>query len=492
MRQPRYSIANLTLAGVALCVWPLRAVAQAPEPEAYSLGRAIAVALANSQTLADAELGVRIARQQVREAWSSVLPEVRASAQYDRNLRVQQAFLPALIFDPNASPDDLIPVRFGADNTWRAGLDVSQPLFEVAAFIGVGAAGRFRALQREVRRGTAQQVVSTVRQAYFAALLADEELRLTERSIERVRQTLSETQAMNRAGLASEYDVLRLDVQHANLAANLERAQNAATAAKRALLVEMGLDPNAPIALAGALSEMNLVETSANDAANQELLHLAGPAVSADSSYDAWWRTAANERSDLRQLESMVLLEEARAAVERAEFFPKISLFTNYSVTAQENGSPSFFGETAQQRTSTAIAGLRVELPVFTGFSRSARVAQASAQAEQNELRLEQARLRAEHEVRTLVDNVHEARRRAAVQRGAVAQARRGFAIAAAEYREGVGSQLQVTDAEVALRESEFNYAQAVFDYLTARARLDLAMGTVPEAAGEFQPSGSN
>jgi outer membrane protein TolC len=37
-----------------------------------------------------------------------------------------------------------------------------------------------------------------------------------------------------------------------------------------------------------------------------------------------------------------------------------------------------------------------------------------------------------------------------------------------------------VTDAELALRQSEFNYAQAVYDYLTAQARLDLAMGRVP------------
>ncbi len=67
-----------------------------------------------------------------------------------------------------------------------------------------------------------------------------------------------------------------------------------------------------------------------------------------------------------------------------------------------------------------------------------------------------------------------------------MAQARRGFEIASAEYREGLGSQLQVTDAEVALRETEFNYARAVYDYLTARAQLELATGLVPEAPQDF------
>ena len=49
-----------------------------------------------------------------------------------------------------------------------------------------------------------------------------------------------------------------------------------------------------------------------------------------------------------------------------------------------------------------------------------------------------------------------------------------------AQYREGIGTQLELTDAEVALRQSEFNYAQAVYDYLVARAQLDQATGRVP------------
>ena len=54
------------------------------------------------------------------------------------------------------------------------------------------------------------------------------------------------------------------------------------------------------------------------------------------------------------------------------------------------------------------------------------------------------------------------------------------FEIASAQYREGLGSQLELTDSEVALRESEFNYAQAAYDFLVAQANLDLAVGSVP------------
>ena len=485
-------VAGMRLATVLamLLSMPRGALGQGAPAETYTLGRAIAVGLANSITLDEAEFGREVADQMVREAWSSVLPDLSANVSYSRNLMVQEIFLPAFIFDSTASPDDLVPVKVGSDNQWQAFISASQPLFDTRAFIGVGAAGRFRALQHEMVRGTTQQVVSGIRQWYFAALLAAEELRLTEQSIRRVRQTLEETRAMNRAGLVSDYDVLRIEVQLSNLEANVRRAENAATAGKRRVLVEMGLDVDMSIGLAGRLGAVDLDDPAANDPDNAELLSMAGAMGAEQLPYEDLVRVALRRRSDLRQLRSGVLVDEARVAVERAQFFPTLSIFSSYNVAAQDNGSPSFFGEGPKQRTTSAAAGFRLEVPIFRGFSRSARVQQARATVRQNEARLERAGLVARNQVRTLLDNVREARQRAASQQRAVEQARRGFEIASAEYRAGLGSQLQITDAEVALRESEFNYARAVYDYLMARSQLDLALGTVPETAGELRAQG--
>lgn len=480
----RAAVSSLTAlvvtAVLATPAFPQQATGAGP----ISLGRAIQVALDNSRLLEDAEMEFQVAGQQVREAWSAVMPEVRANASYARNLRVQEAFLPAIIFDPNASPTDLIPVRFGSDNTWRLGLTFDQPLFEAGVFIGVGAAARYQELQAERVRGTAQQVVTAVRQAYFDALLAEEEVRLTENSIERVRRTLEETRAMNRAGLASAYDVLRLEVQLGNLEPNLQRAVNAVAAAKRRLLVEMGLDPGEPIVLEGSLSTMDLSAPDLNVQENAALLRVTGAADLVGGDLAALVPLAERQRSDLRQLDANISLEGSRLAVERAEYFPKLSVFSNYDITAQENGGLNFFGGGSNQRTATTVAGLRVEVPIFIGFSRDARVRQAGARVRQNEARRERAEQETVSEVRTALENVDEALARAAAQQRAVAQAQRGFEIASAEYNAGVGSQLQITDAEVALRETEFNYARAVYDYLTARAQLEAAVGDVPDRAG--------
>jgi outer membrane protein TolC len=205
-----------------------------------------------------------------------------------------------------------------------------------------------------------------------------------------------------------------------------------------------------------------------------------------EESVDDLIATAMRRRTDLVQLRSAILLEEARRRVEVAEFFPRLSLFSNYSFLAQEDGSPTFFGENEFQRTSAAAAGIQVEIPIFQGFRRAARMSQRTAAIRQNETRLALAEQDAVNQVRSLHEAVEEALQRARSQRRAVAQAGRGFEIAAAEYREGVGSQLQVTDAEEALRQSDFNYASAIHDYLVARAQLEMAIGLVPEEPGEF------
>lgn len=471
-------------AAVLVLVAPAGMARAQETAQAVSLSRAINIALTNSPALDAAEFGLRAAGQQVREAWGTLLPDVTASATYQRNLKLQQIFLPARFLDPSAPEGAVTPITVGSDNNWGAALTASQKLFEVSAFIGVGAAGRFKGLQEEIVRGTAQQVVANVRLAYFDALLADEQLRLTEQSIARITRTLEETRARHAAGLASEYDVLRFEVQLANLAANVEAERNQVAAARRRLLLEMGLDLATPIVLEGRLNEVNLVDMAANAGPQLEILTLAGAADAAERPDDELIEVAHRRRSDLRQLRSTVSLEEARLGVERAEFFPKLSLFSNYNVAAQEDGSPNFFGEGPTSRVTTAAAGLRVDVPVFRGFSRMARVAQAEATVRQQEARLARAELLARQEVTTLAASVREARRRAEARRRTVEQARRGFEIATAEYREGVGSQLQVADAEVALAEAEVGYARAVYDYLAARAQLDLALGLTPERAG--------
>ncbi|CAN5180476.1 TolC family protein [soil metagenome] len=452
--------------------------------DTLTLERAVQTALQRNRDVRAARLALDEAGGQASEAWAGVLPSVDLNASYTRNISPPVSFLPAQLIDPEAGPDDLIPVRFGADNLWNSTIRLEQPLFQAQAFLGVGAARRFLTLQEEVLRGAVQSVITRVRIAYYDVLLGSEQARLLEISVDRVRAALLETRAMYQAGVASEYDVLRLEVELANLEPNLRRARNAVVQSRRNLAVELGISEVEEVAVAGSLAELNIVSPEANTAENRTVLQVSGLPLGAPlPSTETLVSIAEDSRSDIRQLELTHSLRRTELRAEQLEYAPKITLFGNYVINAQESGAPGFFGS-GRERAYGRSAGISLSMPIFSGFRENARIRQRRAVVRTVETQTELARDRAEAQVRTLVDRVDEAAARAEAQRLAVQQAQRGFEIAAIQYREGISSQLERTDAEVALRESEFNYAQAVYDYLVARAQLDEAVGRTPGVNG--------
>ncbi len=452
----------------------------AGQERVLTLEEAVNTALVESLDLRDARMGLEVAEEQVSEAWSLLYPTIDASAGYTRNISVASNFLPAVIFDPDADPSELIPVRFGSDNIWTTSINVEQPLFKPGVFVGVGAASRFQNFERENVRGRTQAVVTRVRIVYYSLLLAQEQARLVENSVARVRQSLTETRALNDAGLAADYDVLRLEVELANLEPNLRRAQNAVSQSTRELGIELGQDGDESLRVAGSLADIDLDDRAANSAANRQILDYSAWVDEEGAGPERLLTMAQSQRSDLRGLDLMEQLRQTEMRLEQVQYLPEIVLFGTYAITAQENGSPDFFGESSMQRAYARQAGVRVTWPLFSGFSKDARIDQKRATLRQAQAQTRLARSRAESEVKTLWDQVGEARERAKAQRSAVRQAQRGFGIASAQYREGLSSQLELTDSEVALRQSEFNYAQAVYDFLVAQANLDQAVGYVP------------
>jgi len=315
--------------------------------------------------------------------------------------------------------------------------------------------------------------------AYYNLLLAQEERRLIQNSVDRVRESLAETQALNRAGIAADYDVLRLQVELANLEPNLRRAENAVAQARRGLAIELNLEELETLQVTGSLASMDLEVVEANDTDNLEILALSGVKNPLDVAPEEILDAAYESRSDLKQLALTEKLRTAEMRVAQGEYLPKISLFGNLSVNAQQNGPPNFFGDPMTRATSKWL-GISVSVPVFTGFQRDARIDQRRAALNQVKNQSLLARVQAEGQVKSILEQAQEALERARGQKLAVTQAQRGFEIASAQYREGLSSQLELTDAEVALRQSEFNYARAVYDFLVFRAQLDEATGDVP------------
>ncbi len=181
-----------------------------PENNELTIDQVIKLSVVNNPEVKRAILSVENADEQVKLAWSEVLPDITSSATFTRNVEIPVNFVPATFFDPNADPDELVPLQFGTDNNWQGGFTVSQNIFRGEAIVGISSSSVFKSVQEEVLRSTVQQIVTQSRKAFHAVLIAEEQLRLQEATINRIEENLEENQSRFEAGLIEEYDVLRL------------------------------------------------------------------------------------------------------------------------------------------------------------------------------------------------------------------------------------------------------------------------------------------
>lgn len=462
------------------------AVADSLNEATINLEQAIQIALANNTQMKRSLLSVRDADQQVRNAWSNVMPEVSASANYTRNLEIPVNFVPATIFDPNAPEDELIPLAFGTDNNWQGGLSVSQTLFSGQAFVGISSSELYKAAQSEAMRATAQGIVTQTRVSYYQALFAKERLRLIQAQINRVKENLSDTKKLFEQGFTDEYTVMQLEVQLSNLEPQLIQAEYGVKQAHQNLLDAMGLPVQLTIDTKGDLSkfEVETVETTVE--VNRELKKIdrLTPLVLEEDS--VMLNQAIDLRGDLRILDIQQQLQGKQLDAQLSSYLPTVFAQYGLNWTAAQAGTPVFFGtERSRARSQTLTVG--VQLPIFQGFSRDVAIQRVKIQIKDTELQKYQAKQTANKEVYTAQQNLRQALQTSEGLKKALTQAERGYERAKIRFQNGVGSQQELYDAELQLRQAEINYTQMVSGYLSAKAQYDQAIGQVPFVGQDIQ-----
>ena len=121
--------------------------------------------------------------------------------------------------------------------------------------------------------------------------------------------------------------------------------------------------------------------------------------------------------------------------------------------------------------------GLNVSLNVFDSGVTAAKVRSADANLVKAEETYRQTRDAVQLDVRSSYLNLREAEKRIGTAKVAVDKAEEDYHIAQVRYQAGVGTNLDVMDAQVALTAAKNNYIQALYDYNTSGAELEKAMG---------------
>lgn len=444
-----------------------------------NLEQTIQVALANNTQIRQSLLSIKDAQQQIRTAWSNVLPEVSANASYTRNLEVPVNFLPEVVFNPKGDPDNLIPVAFGTDNNWNGGISVSQTIFNGQAFVGISSSELYKAAQSENLRATAQQVITQARQAYYALLLSRERLHLQEAQMERIKKNLKDTKKLLEQGFVDEYAVLQLKVKLSNLKPRLKDARYGIDKARRNLLDVVGLPLKYPLKISGDLNSFAVKSKSAQKEINQSIKQIDRATPLQFQSDSLLLRQASSYRGDLRMLNIQQKLQNKKIKAQKSQYLPTLSASYNLQYRASQAGQPVFFGnKDSRARSQTVMLNLR--LPLFQGFKRDAAIERSKIELRSLKLSEYQTEKKAHKQILAAEENIQKVYETATARKQAREQAREGYERARLRYNNGLGSQQEVTDAQVQLRQAELNYAQMVFNYLKAKANYDQAVGQVP------------
>ncbi len=483
---------------LALALLPAALMAQqpAPEPIQLTLDDAIRRALASGNDVRIAEAGVRQAEGQVTQAWSTALPEIRASVTYTRtfaSIFSSAEQMPALApFSPDTTAPLADRVRyleqeypnsvmrgigglfsslpFGRLNAYVASITLSQTLFQ-GGKIGAGIAGA-RAYERAARSQldeTRRDVTFRVKQAYLNALYAQRIVTITEASQVQVNDQLHRVSLNHQVGSSADYDLLRAQVEAANQEPLVIAARNGRDLALQEVRRVVNIPADQPVVLVSPLPETS-DSLPRVDFASVELDEAGRAAVAA--------------------AEANVEFRRQAVRVYHGDYYPTLKLTSSYGGQAYPSG---LFPAGLSDFRKDWSASLTLSVPLFDGLRTHGVVLQAQADLQRAEAQLSQTREGVQIEIEQARAEIVRAQALVQARHETVGQAARAQHLATVRYNNGIATAIEVSDARLALQQASVNEAQATRDYLLAIAALERALGRpvpliragIREAAGQ-------
>jgi outer membrane protein len=343
-------------------------------------------------------------------------------------------------------------LTFGTDATMNSsGLtgSLAQPLFVAALFPGYGIAKRGAELAGQDLRRTVIDTSYNVTQAYFGVLAAAKMAKLSAESLQMAQSHRQQVQSMLNAGVVTKADLLRTEVQVANSEVALTQAKNGVELAKDAFNNALGNDLETPV----DLKEEGFTGKASNLPAYKDLLS-----------------QAYTNRPDWQQFLLSTGISEDTLKLYQAEYLPTVllSATTGNSITEY----PTFKSDVNSWRVTGAGSWT-----LFDGLGRENRIKEASANLDAQRATAEQVKNGIALEVRDALLSLKATLDTIGSTQKAVDSAEESYNVSSTRYQSGVGTNLEVIDAQVALNQARVNNLQALFNVEIAKAKINKVVG---------------
>lgn len=410
-----------------------------------TLEQAIQIALSDNPTIIIAGQEIELKKEANREAYGGLLPDASLVGTFQHAIKKQSV---TMDFGDGGGPRTL---EMGSKNTYNGGLNINLPVFAPALYRAISLTKTDIELAVEKSRASEQDLVNQVTKAFYQLLLAQDSYQVLQKSYNQAVANYNIVEARFQQGLVSEYDKIRADVQVRNITPTVVTARNGVELAKLQLKVLMALDSEMDVIPHGSLSEHEMVmfQTELSDRS-----------------------TDVEDNTNLRQLDINAELMRKNLKLQQANFLPTLGVGFNYTyMTMSEN-----FKFKDYNWTPYSMLNVSLTIPLFKA-SNFTQVKQTRIQMSQ----LSQQRINLERQLKMQAEsyrkNMAASTESVLSNRENIVQAEKGRLIAQRRYEIGNGTILELNDSEVALTQAELTYAQSIYDYLVAKADLDMVLG---------------
>lgn len=412
-----------------------------------TLEECIQLALAQNPSHLAAVERVEGAKSKMKEALAGFFPSLSASGL--RTLKEKIMILEFPSFIPGQPPQRM-ELDFTRD--YQATFSLSVPLYVGGQLkSGFNQAKYNRLSSEESLRQSAQSTVFNTKIAFYGYLLAREFVAVAAEAVTVAEKHLKNVQTMYDVGMSSKFDLLRSEVQMANLKPQLIKAENNLKVAELGLKTFLGVDLDRPIEVEGEL-DFTPIEPDVEEAMIQ----------------------AVQNRPEIQQLDYQKLMAGELLKMSRGSRYPTIAISGAFNFWADKF---NFNQDTWQ---SYYAVNLAVSVPIFRGFVSGARIAQSKSMIREIELGMQGLEDMIVFEVRQALLKLEEAKESLFSQEKNVEQATESLRIAELNFAEGLATTLDVSSTQAALSQAKTNYSQALFDYVVSLAELEKAMGVGP------------
>lgn len=402
----------------------------------------IDIALSQSPTIRIADLEVKRVNYSKRETIGNLLPQIGFSLSYQRSIELQ-----TIRMNMGGQSQKL---KMGSDNTWNTGFSFQLPIVAPTLWKAISISDTQIAQNLESARSSRLELVNQVNKAYYALMLAISSKAVIKQQYDIAKYTSEIYRKQFQQGTASEYDVLRSEVQVRNIEPSLLDADISVKQCQLSLNVLMGID-----------DALNLYPNVSMEDMQQDMY-----------GYLMEKKSLAGN-SSLRSLELSQKMAKQNVDMKKLAWIPTLGASFNVNWLSLSNG-PMFKDVDFSPYSSL---GVSLSLPIFSGGTKWFQLKQAQVQQAELELQRENLVNSLNMQVDLALDNINRQAKQIDSSKEGVRQAKKAHEIMLKSFQIGAASYLQLQDSELASSSAQLSYLQSIYNYLVSTSELDLLLG---------------